>query len=491
MDYSKLEKRIDDMLEYESDNYLVNINLKEDINDKLLVYQHLHVFNLMTTLRSSNVVLDGSDTGTGKTYTTVAICKQLRLKPFIICPKSITSNWKRVCKYFNVTPLCIVNYETIKNGKQYDSNGERIECKFLKLDEEDYHGTYHKYITQSKPRNLSKDKSKKSLKGGPKNPYRWFLPKYSVIIFDEVHKCKNKNSLNGKLLLAAKHGEHKVIMLSATIADTPKSFHVFGYMLDFYNNLRSAKGWIDGMIREDNSYIGIDKKMNSVNKCIFPFKGSRMMISDIGDKFPKNQICADCYDIDSSITKEVDLAYNTIIKNKYTNKGTDALNELMFYRQKLELIKIPIIQNLANEYIDNGYNVAIFVNFNKTLKELSKLFKTSCVINGNQSDQDRQNNINGFQSNKENIIICNIKAGGVGIDLHDLHGIPRVSIISPSYSSIELMQALGRIYRAGAKTPALQRIIYCSNTCEEKICARVQEKLNFMAKINDDDLIKI
>jgi len=72
-----------------------------------------------------------------------------------------------------------------------------------------------------------------------------------------------------------------------------------------------------------------------------------------------------------------------------------------------------------------------------------------------------------------------------------LHGVPRVSIISPSFRSDQLAQALSRIHRAGAKTPAFQRIIYCAGTCEEIICNRLKEKLKFMAKLNDNDLIKI
>ena len=135
MDYNKLNRLIDHAMNYETDDYLLNINLKADVSDKLFSYQYRHVFNMMSSFRNNKVVLDGSDTGTGKTYTTVALCKQLRLKPLIICPKSIISNWEMVCKYFNVKPLAIVNYETIKNGKQYDRNGDRIESPYINIDD--------------------------------------------------------------------------------------------------------------------------------------------------------------------------------------------------------------------------------------------------------------------------------------------------------------------------------------------------------------------
>ncbi len=122
---------------------------------------------------------------------------------------------------------------------------------------------------------------------------------------------------------------------------------------------------------------------------------------------------------------------------------------------------------------------------------MAKSFKTKCLIYGSLDTEVRDKNISDFQNNKSSLIICTIKAGNIGISLHDLYGVPRVSIISPTFSSLDLIQALGRISRTGAKTPALQRIIYCSNTCEEIICNRVREKLNFISKLNDNDLIII
>jgi hypothetical protein len=59
-------------------------------------------------------------------------------------------------------------------------------------------------------------------------------------------------------------------------------------------------------------------------------------------------------------------------------------------------------------------------------------------------------------------MIANIKAGGTGVSLHDLHGnYPRVAIHFPTWSSIDFKQALGRIYRANAKSDARQIIVYC------------------------------
>ena len=81
------------------------------------------------------------------------------------------------------------------------------------------------------------------------------------------------------------------------------------------------------------------------------------------------------------------------------------------------------------------------------------------------------------------------QAGGVGISLHDIHGNhPRMSIISPSWSGQEMRQTLGRIHRAGSKTPAIQKIVYVAKTYEEQMCNIIKTKLRNIDALNDGDL---
>ena len=79
-----------------------NNNLDKNIKSKLLEYQIEHTNNLIRILTNNNTCLDASDTGTGKTYSAVAVCAHLQLIPIIVCPKSIISNWRRICIDFNV-----------------------------------------------------------------------------------------------------------------------------------------------------------------------------------------------------------------------------------------------------------------------------------------------------------------------------------------------------------------------------------------------------
>ena len=435
---------------------ILNIELDKDIHKNLFDYQVTHVQNLIGALQKNNIAIDTSDTGCGKTYCALAICKQLNLKPIIICPKSIMSNWNKLASHFKIKPLFICNYETMKKGKYYrDGNCyDRINCPYL---------VYKKKKKQYGWRNLKKN---------------------NIIIFDEVHFCKSKSSLNGKLLIASK--EHKLLLLSATLIDEISSFEIFTYMLDWCDTLRKTTHYL---IAETKSYTDF----KYLSKKLYPDYGSRISIEALGDKFPKNNIIVDTYDDDENYNmiddeyKKIRSFYKKLEQKE--GKSANLLADISYSRQKIELYKLGIISDLVRQYLENKYSVVIFVNFTKSLMLLSEMLNTNCLIFGKQTYEERMKNIEDFQENKRRVIISNICAGGQSINLHDKYGNhPRVSLIVPSYSSIQLIQALGRIHRAGSKTPCTQRIIFCSGTMEEHIVKKLKEKINNLSSINDNDL---
>jgi SNF2 family DNA or RNA helicase len=150
---------------------------------------------------------------------------------------------------------------------------------------------------------------------------------------------------------------------------------------------------------------------------------------------------------------------------------------------------------LTEKYLELNRSVVIFVNFIETQQQIIKQLLENNIpystIDGSQSAEEKEKNRKQFQEDKTRVIVTMIQAGGQSISLHDTVGkYPRVSLISPSFSSTELIQALGRIYRADTKTPVLQRILFCSNTSEELVCERIRKKLKFLSTLSDEDMIK-
>lgn len=427
--------------------------MEQSILTKLLGYQIPHCLSLIYSFENSNIIIDASDTGTGKTYCSLAVCKQFNLKPIIICPKSVIENWKNVCQYFEIEPENIINYEKV------------INTSFSKDNHDAYPFVLFNKDTQS---------------------YEWLLYPNHIVILDEVHRCKNQRTLHSKLLISLRNLNNKIIMLSATLADKIKLFKNFGFVMKFYDNPNNFTSWIKKLAKPYDDDFAI-----ALNKKLFPFYGGRMRIKELGDMFPKNDIRAKCYHMTNADKiaeqyKMIEDAYNSIKEKAESAKYI--LPKITRARQAIELLKVPTFLQLIKENLVDGKSSVVFVNFNQTMRTIADELQIDCLVHGEQSIEERMQNIKDFQDNKKTIIILNMKAGSVGISLHDLIGShQRVSIISPTWSAQDFIQAIGRIHRAGAKTDAIQKVVFCEGTIEEFICETLKYKLEHLSKLNDGD----
>jgi len=444
-------------------------------------------------LTQTRCALDASDTGTGKTYVAVALAKSLGLEPFIICPKSVIPSWINVAKSLEVSLFGIANYEMIKGCKYYTSNLERVECPYV-----------DKFTVKDQKDDDDDDSYLNKPKKKPIEDYKFGFPKNVIVIFDEAHRCKNSKSITSRMMISIFKSQCKILLLSATISDKIDTFKPFGVVFGFYKEMKEFKMWVRKLkdIKEYN-YRGKNMTddqitLDIIHSKIFPHDGtcqgfgSRMRIKDLGDMFPSNQVLSQAY---MSNNKEDIQEQYMIIKQafeemKHKETRSSGLGKIIRARMKIEMLKVPIMLDIVEEAFDSNYSVAIFVNFKETLNYLAHYFETDCVIHGEQKMDERQDCIDKFQSNKSKIIIAIIQAGGVGISLHDIHGEhPRMSVISPTWSGQDMQQVLGRIHRAGSKTPALQRIVYVAETYEEQICELIGKKLTNISGINDGDLM--
>jgi len=450
-------------------------------NSGLLKYQETHVAALIHALEMNGAALDGSDTGTGKTPSALGVVRELNSKFFILCPKTIIPVWYEWCVHIGVDPVEVINYEALKNDKH----------ELMRIE---------KY----------KDK-----RGKAQHKIEWLIPHGSIMIFDEGHYCKGRDTINSKMMIAAKDQGYKIMILTATLADNPLQMQASGYALGLFPQINDFWRWIEAygchrngwtkngraetkaeMMRSGFSFTSNKREQQEAlerlhNAIYGAGRGSRMRIKDLGSAFPKNQVVAAAYYSDNA--KKIQKVYTSLEREirrlkALKEKSTNILTVLLRARQEIELLKAPTFVELARNAVAEGNSVAIFVNFQKTLDFIADELQTDCIICGGQKLKDRNRFIKAFQDDLSPYIVSNMRAGGVGTSLHDLHGNrPRVSLISPSFSAQDTKQALGRIYRAGAKSPAIQRIIFIANTVEHGVCETVKKKIGRIDTLNDGD----
>lgn len=432
---------------------------------KLFEYQHKHTLNLVNALLKHGAALDGSDTGTGKTLAALGACRELKLTPFVVCPKNAISVWRKWAKYMGVKGLVAINYEKLKTWR-----------------------TEHLMYVGERYREME-----------------WLVSRQgTLMIFDEAHRCKDYRTINSKLLIHAKWQGYKILCLSATIADNPLQMKGIGFTLNLFPRIQDFWSWVRAHGCYKNAFgafefSGSDLMLQKIHSYIYPERGSRMRVCELGDAFPENKIIAEPYTMENAskiqkVYQEMQVQLDNLDK-KCMLDGESELTIKLRARQRVELLKVPTFVEMAKDLLDEGHSVGIFINFTETLKTLAEKLKTDCVVYGEQigikGEREREANINAFQSDKERLIIVNIQAGGEVISLHDLHGNhSRVSLISPTWSAQNLIQVLGRMPRSGAKSKVIQRIIFAAKTIEETIAEAVSKKIDRIKTLNDGDLTK-
>jgi len=440
----------------------------------LLPPQREHAVNMLNSLYINGVACDQSETGTGKTYVAAWLAKNLNSPVVIVCPKVVIPSWTKVLSYFGIKAHCLINYEKLMRG-----NTEHLSFKDGKDDSA--------------------------------SDYTINFPKNSLVILDEVHKCKSSTSKNSDFLIKLKMDGYKSLLLSATAATNPLEMKAFGFATTLHN-LTSYRQFIT----DSGAYVGryggfqidlqsqktVEAMSNIHDKLFNLYKVSSRMTRKMFDKiFPDNHVMAECFDMGTN-TDKINRVYLQMeselaaLEESSVNYSQHHFAIMTKARRMAELLKVPTMVEMIEDWYDEGISPVVFVNFTDTVEAIEKQLAKNrkfdgkiARIVGGQSDKVRQKDIELFQSDVKRIMIANLAAGNAGVSLHDLNGnFARGAIISPSYSAINLLQALGRIHRAEGKTKCIQKVMFAAGTIEEDACKRVQSKLNNLECLNDGDL---
>jgi Type III restriction enzyme, res subunit len=449
----------------------------------LLEPQKNHATKLLNSLHMNGFAFDASPTGTGKTYCASWIAKNYGSTVVVLCPKSVQKSWVDTLKSFGIEDPIVMTIEKLVRGKTkyytYDSMDKYVQR------------TYKQYW-QSNSINTN-------------------FPSNSLVIMDEVHKCKGRNSLNAEALIALKNAGHKLLMLSASAATNVTEMKSFGYVTALHNGLGFNNFCKDNGV--DFNRFGLGTWDANLKKCkegmvrihntLFDTLGcaSRMNRKDFGDIFPDNQVIADGFDIGSN-TDKLKEVYNEmeyeLMNLDESSKGYKEhhFSIIMKARRASELLKIPAMSDWIEDMYDECVSPVIFVNFTESLSAIEKrLNKTKFAgkiskIIGGQTDKCRNLQIERFQKDETRIMLITLQSGAASISLHDLNGnYPRYTLINPSFSAVNILQALGRCHRVNGKTSVLQKLFFANGIeIEEKMRKRVNLRLSNLDNLNDGDL---
>lgn len=427
-------------------------------------------------LKRERMFLCAATTGAGKTYLASAVARELGMPTLVVCPKIAISQWRSVIAGMGVGDgvVGVINPENL--------------------------------ITSKRNPFYSHDGGWKNIPEGP-----------ALLIFDEMHRgCGGiyklpkrgaKGKGNKQALMAARWVNpstpgHRFLALTATPADSPMKMQALGYLMGFHSFI--APSFYDWCRRHGCSMQAKGRQ------AAFAFTRDRLRAKaimegirrDMGERFMS--ITPDEIPGFPEETREVvlvDLAkedHEGLVQayaempELMKKPSRDSMVKLLRLRQQAEFCKASVLAGMAADEVEDGNSVFVCLNFTdarlRVQMELERRGIPFAAIYGGQPERERQAGIAAFQTNEIHVMVGMSSACGVALSLHDeRHERPRVSLISPSYSASELVQALGRIRRVGG-THATQKIVLAAGSVEENVARAVGGKVNNIGALTDADL---
>ena len=394
----------------------------------------------MAALENYGGALDGSITGAGKTVVAADIARQSGRPTFVVCPKSGIPMWQRELADRKVKVHGVINYEMLRTGNTpFGSWSGKL--------------------------------------------WDWHLPEDSLVIWDECQKLQGMNTQNAQMGWSAKH--YYNLLLSATAAEDPTEMKASGYLLSLHD-LKGFWNWTKMHGCQNGTFgglmfSGMNEDIDRLHHIIFPRHGSRLSFDDMAPYFKETSIITQPLDFGDDIKAvyaQMQAELSALASRQEDDNPDNDLTIRLRARQKAELLKVPEMVDRTHSLLREGLSVAIFVNFDATATALREKIQVPCGMITGRYVKERQRFIDDFQADVLRVMICNVQAGGILVNLHDTHGKhPRVSLISPSDNAKDVIQCLGRIHRAGGETPTRQYVLFAAGTVEEEVETNCRDKM--------------
>lgn len=143
------------------------------------------------------------------------------------------------------------------------------------------------------------------------------------------------------------------------------------------------------------------------------------------------------------------------------------------------MVRIGILKNISargklkdafdfiQDTIDNGQKIVVFANLKEVIAAVQERFPNSVRVTGAENDQQKQQAVERFQHDpKIDLIVLNLKAGGVGIN--GLQNVAtQICFIEFGWHAAIMDQAEDRLYRMGQHSNVMCTYFLGKNTIDE------------------------
>ena len=382
-------------------------------------------------------LLIGDEPGLGKTLQSIGIVDTASAYPcLVICPSSLKINWQREFEKFtdkkalvldNATRtswpyllgmgmfhVAIVNYESLKKFFVWDIKGGKT---FTLKD-----------VVFNRDINV-----------------------FRSVIMDESHRLKDPTAQQTMFTRGIVDGKEWRILLSGTpvvnhAQDLVSQLAIMGRLLSDFG----GRGKFLAQYGENENLSELSDKL--YDTCMIRREKAKVL-TELPDKQR-----TDLY-VEISNRDEYDLAAADLAA--YLREYTECTDREIRRKMRMEaLVKFMTLRSLASKgkvkqatdfiknFLANGKPLIVFCSLKEIVKALQKQFPDAVRVTGDDNTAEKQAAVDAFQSGEAQLIICSIKAAGVGLTLT---ASSNVAFVEFPWTYADCCQCEDRAHRIGQK----------------------------------------
>lgn len=406
--------------------------------------------------------------GLGKTLQSIATINIAGAFPcLVICPSSLKINWMREWEKFTDKKAMILTDKVRDTWTFFFQTG--MHQVFIVN-----YGSLKKYFVQ---------RIKKSEGWTLRDvEFRNSINLFKSVIIDESHRCKSASTQQAKFCKGICTGKEWIIELTGTpVVNRPKDLipqlAILNRMEDFGGYKPFVNRYCSGQREASNLK---ELNFNLWKYCMFRREKS-LVLTDLPDKIRQVNTC------EITNRKEYVDAERDLIM--YLQKYKDADDEKIEKALRGEvMVRINILRQISargkvrdviefvKDFRENGKKIILFCSLHEVVDQLKRYFPTAVSVTGRDSQDVKQRAVDAFQNNpKTDIIICSIKAAGVGLTLT---ASSNVAFVEFPWTYADCCQCEDRAHRIGQKDSVTCYYFLGRRTIDEKVYRIIQEKKN-------------
>ena len=421
-------------------------------------------------------ILIGDEPGLGKTLQSIGIVDTASAYPcLVICPSSLKINWQREFEKFtnkkalvldNATrtswpyllgmgmfSVAIVNYESLKKFFVWDIHGGKT-------------FTLKDVV-------FNRD-----------------IKIFKSVIMDESHRLKDPTAQQTMFTRGIVEGKEWRILLSGTpvvhhAQDLVAQLAIMGRLLSDFG----GRGKFLADYGENENLSELSAKL--YDTCMIRREKAKVL-TQLPDKQRTD------LHVDISNREEYDLAAADLAA--YLREYTECSDREIRRKMRMEaLVKFMTLRSLASKgkvrqatdfirnFLANGKPLIVFCSLKEIVKALQKHFPDAVRVTGDDSLAEKQAAVDAFQSGDAQLIICSIKAAGVGLTLT---ASSNVAFVEFPWTYADCCQCEDRAHRIGQKNNVNCYYLIGRGTIDPVLYNIIHRKRSIANQImaSDDDI---